>query len=104
MKQLNDTERFDMVCLKASESDLEYDVWLYSSGNEHDGTLTINADVDSELIPIVLASKDDIKPVKKFAFSNQIVLWAKNNYETLLDHWYGWISDRQVLNMLAKPL
>lgn len=103
MKQLNDTERFDMVCLKASESDLEYDVWLYSSGNEHDGTLTINADVDDHLIPVVLASKDDIKPVKKFEFSNQVVLWAKNNYETLLDHWYGWISDRQVLNMLAKP-
>lgn len=104
MKHLNDTERFDMVCLKASESDLEYDVWLYSSGNEHDGTLIIKADVDSELIPVVLESKDDIKPVKKFEFSNQIVLWAKNNYETLLNHWYGWVSDRQVLNMLAKPL
>lgn len=104
MKHLNDTERFDMVCLKASESDLEYDVWLYSSGNEHDRTLIIKADVDSELIPVVLESKDDIKPVKKFEFSNQIVLWAKNNYETLLNHWYGWVSDRQVLNMLAKPL
>ena len=33
MKHPNDTECFDMVCLKASESDLEYDVWLYSSGN-----------------------------------------------------------------------
>lgn len=104
MKHPNDTERFDMVCLKASESDLEYDVWLYSSGYEHDGTPTINADVDSELIPIVLASKDDIKPVKQFEFSNQIVLWARCNYETLLNHWYGWLSDRQVLNMLAKPL
>ena len=104
MKHPNDTERLDMVCLKASESDLEYDVWLYSSGYEHDGTPTINADVDSELIPIVLASKDDIKPSKKFEFSNQIVLWARCNYETLLNHWYGWLSDRQVLNMLAKPL
>lgn len=104
MIQRNDTERFDMVCIKASESDLEYDVWLYSSGLEHDGTLTIKAEVDSELIPIVLTSKDGIKPSKPFEFSNQIVLWAKNNYETLLNHWYGWLSDRQVLNMLAKPL
>ena len=104
MKQLNDTERFGMVCLKASESDLEYDVWLYSSGNEHGGTLTIKTEVDSELIPIVLTSKDVIKPSKPFEFSNQIVLWAKNNHETLLNHWYGWLSDRQVLNMLAKPL
>ena len=91
MKQLKDTERFGMVCLKASESALEYDVWLYSSGNEHDGTLTIEAEVDGELIPIVLASKDNIKP---FEFSAQMVLWAKNNYETLLNHWYGWLSDR----------
>ena len=104
MKQLNDTERFGMVCLKASESDLEYDVWLYSSGSEHGGTLMIKTEVDSELIPIVLTSKDDIKPSKKFEFSNQIVLWARCNYETLLNHWYGWLSDRQVLNMLAKPL
>ena len=104
MKQLNDTERFGMVCLKASESDLEYDVWLYSSGLEHDGTLIIKADVDDHLIPIVLESKDDIRPSKPFEFSNQIVLWTKNNYETLLNHWYGWISDRQALNMLAKPL
>ena len=104
MKQLKDTERFDMVCLKASESDLEYDVWLHSSGNEHDGTLTIKTDVDGELIPLVIASKDDIRPSKPFEFSSQMVLWAKNNYETLLNHWYGWLSDRQVLNALAKPL
>ena len=104
MKHPNDINRFDMVCLKASESDLEYDVWLYSSGLEHDGTLTIKAEVDGELIPIVMESKDDIRPAKPFEFSNQIVLWAKNNYETLLNHWYGWLSDRQVLNMLAKPL
>lgn len=104
MKQLNDTERFGMVCLKASESDLEYDVWFYSSGTERDGTLTIQAEVDGELIPIVLASNDDIRPSKPFEFSNQIVLWAKNNYETLINHWYGYLSDRQVLNMLAKPL
>lgn len=104
MKHPNDTERFDMVCLKASESDLEYDVWLYSSGSEHDGTLTIKADVDGELISLVLASKDDIRPAKSFEFSSQMVLWSKNNYETLLNHWYGWLSDRQVLNALTKPL
>lgn len=104
MKHPNDTERFDMVVLKASESDLEYDVWLYSSGTEHDETLTIKADIDGELIPLVLASKDDIKPAKPFEFSVQTVLWAKNNYETLISHWYGWLSDRQVLNMLSKPL
>lgn len=104
MKNQNDIEHFDMVCLRASESDLEYDVWLYSSGNEHEGTLMIKADVGGNLIPIVLTSKDDIRALKPFEFSNQMVLWAKNNYETLLNHWYGWLSDRQVLNMLAKPL
>jgi hypothetical protein len=104
MKHPNDTERFDMVCLKASESDLEYDVWLYSSGNEHDGTLMIKAEVHGELITLVLVSKNEIKPLKPFEFSSQTVLWAKNNYEILLNHWYGWLSDRQVLNKLAKPL
>ena len=96
---------FEMANLRKQESGLPYDIWLDSAGykrNTPHNVMRIKVSIDNELIQVIIASQRDIRPQKHFKRENEIILWASNNYNTLLMHWNGKLSDRQALNILAK--
>lgn len=91
-----------MANLRKQESGLPYDIWLYSAGCTHHNVMRINVGIDDELIPIIIASQRDIRPLRLFSRENEIISWVSDNYDTLFKHWNGELSDRQALNLLAK--
>ena len=95
---------FEMTNLRKQESGLPYDIWLDSAGYERNTphSVMIKIRIDDEFIPVIIASQRDIRPQKHFKRENEIISWASDNYDTLLKHWNGRLSDRQALNILAK--
>lgn len=96
---------FEMANLKKQESGLPYDIWLDSAGckrNTPHNAMRIKVGLGDELIPVVIYSKRDIRPLRPFKRENEIISWASDNYDTLFKHWNGELSDRQALNLLAK--
>ena len=96
---------FEMANLRKHESGLPYDIWLDSASckrNTPHNVMRINVSIDNELIPVIIASQRDIRPQKHFKRENEIISWTSNNYDTLFKHWNSELSDRQVLNILAK--
>ena len=96
---------FEMANLRKQESGLPYDIWLDSSGctrNTQHTVMRIKVGAGDELIPVVLSSKRDIRPLRPFRMKNEIVSWIFDNYDTLFKHWNGELSDRQALNLLSK--
>lgn len=96
---------FEMANLRKQESGLPYDVWLDSAdctrNTPHD-MMRISVGVDDELIPVIIVSQRDIRPLRSFKRENEIISWAYDNYDTLFKHWNGELSDRQALNLLAN--
>ena len=64
--------------------------------------MRIKVGIDNELIPVIITSQRNIRPLKHFNGENDIILWVSDNYDTLIKHWNGELSDRQALNLLAK--
>lgn len=96
---------FEMANLRKQESGLPYDLWLDSAGctrNTHHTVMRIKVGVGDELIPVIIASQRDIRPLRPFRMENEIVSWVVHNYDTLFRHWNGELSDRQALNLLSK--
>ena len=96
---------FEMANLRKQESGLPYDLWLDSTGctrNTQHKVMRIKVGVGDELIPVVIYSKRDIRPLRPFRMENEIVSWVCDNYDTLFKHWNGKLSDRQALNLLSK--
>ena len=96
---------FEMANLRKQESGLPYDIWLDSIGcarNTHHKVMRIKVGVGDELIPVIIASQRDIRPLRPFRMENEIVSWVVHNYDTLFKHWNGELSDRQALNLLSK--
>lgn len=96
---------FEMANLAMRESGLPYDIWLDSVGNRRNvphNALRIKVLVNGELIPVIIASKDNIKPIKKFRKFAAIAEWASENYDILYKHWHGKLTDREALILLAK--
>lgn len=96
---------FEMTNIRKQESGLPYDIWLDSAGYERNtphSVMRIKIRIDDEFITIIIASQRDIRPQKHFKRENEIISWASDNYDTLLKHWNGRLSDRQALNILAK--
>ena len=96
---------FEMINLRKQESGLPYDIWLDSASctrNTHHNVTRINVGIGDELIPVIITSQKDIRPLRHFNMENEIILWASDNYDTLFKHWNGELSDRQVLNILTK--
>lgn len=96
---------FEMANLRKQESGLPYDIWLDSAGctrNTHHKVMRIKVGVGDELIPVVIASQSDIRPLRPFRMENEIVSWVCDNYDTLFMHWNSKLSDRQALNLLSK--
>ena len=97
--------RFEMANLRKHESGLPYDILLDSAGykrNTPNNVMRIKVSIDNELIPVIIASQRDIRPLRHFKGENEIISWASNNYDTLFKHWNSELSDRQALNILAK--
>lgn len=97
--------RFEMANLRKHESGLPYDILLDSAGykrNTPNNVMRIKVSIDNELIPVIIASQRDIRPLRHFKGENEIISWASNNYDTLFRHWNGELSDRQALNILVK--
>lgn len=95
---------FEMARLQKDESGLPYDVWIDSSGK--DGTARqniprIKVRVESEMIPIVLFSRDNVTAKKEFKHSEKVIEWAKAKYDIILQHWNREISDRTALTLLC---
>ena len=96
---------FEMANLRKQESGLPYDLWLDSAGcarNTHHKVMRIKVGVGDELIPVIIDSQRDIRPLRPFRMENEIVSWVVHNYDTLFKHWNGELSDRQALNLLSK--
>jgi hypothetical protein len=95
---------FEMANIKSRETGLPYDIWIDSMGSRRNiphNTPRIKVDVNGERIP-VLISKEDIKCQKDFLDKAKIVNWIKDNYETLIRHWNGEISDFEAITLLIK--
>lgn len=96
---------FEMANLRKQESGLTYDLWLDSAGcarkTQHK-VMRIKVEVGDELIPVVIFSKRDIRPLRPFRMENEIVSWVCDHYDTLFRHRNGELSDRQALNLLSK--
>lgn len=96
---------FEMANLRKQESGLPYDIWLDSTGctrNTQHKVMRIKVGVGDELIPVVIASQRDIRPLRPFRMETEIASWICYNYDTLFKHWNGELSDRQALNLLSK--
>lgn len=96
---------FEMANLRKQESGLPYDIWLDSAGckrNTHHNVMRIKVVVGDELIPVIIASQSDIRPLRSFRMENEIVSWVCANYDTLFKHRNGELSDRKALNLLSK--
>ena len=95
---------FEMANLNKQESGLPYDVWLDSSGsrrNVQHNKPRIKVDVNGDRIPVSI-SDNDVWIKKPFRDSNVIKNWVVDNYDTLIKHWNGELTDRQALNLLSK--
>jgi hypothetical protein len=95
---------FEIVNLNKQESGLPYDVWLDSIGsrrNEQHNNPRINVDVNGDRIPVSI-SDNDVRIKKPFRDSNVIKNWVVDNYDTLIKHWNGELTDRQALTLLYK--
>lgn len=95
---------FEMTNLRRQESGLPYDIWLDSSGHlrkTRHSHFRIKVSVDNMLIPVVIKSMEEIKPLKPFKGSAKIISWIRDNYEILFSHWNGELSDIQALSMLS---
>lgn len=96
---------FEMANLRKQESGLPYDIWLDSAGctrNTQHNVMRIKVGVGDELIPVIITSQRDIRPLSPFRRENEIISWASDNYDTLFKHWNGELSDRQALNLLSR--
>ena len=96
---------FEVANLRKQESGLSYDIWLDSAGctrNTQHKVMRIKVMVGDELIPVVIASQSDIRPLRPFRMENEIASWVRDNYDTLFKHRNGELSDRQALNLLSK--
>ncbi|MBO5752255.1 MAG: hypothetical protein J6S69_01020 [Proteobacteria bacterium] len=96
---------FEMANLRKQESGLPYDIWLDSAGctrNTQHNVMRIKVGVGDELIPVIITSQRDIRPLRPFRRENEIISWASDNYDTLFKHWNGELSDRQALNLLSR--
>lgn len=94
-----------MANLRKRESWLPYDIWLDSSGctrNTPNNTMRVKVGIGDELIPVIINSQRDIRPLRHFKREREIISWASDNYDILLKHLNGDLSDRQALNLLAK--
>lgn len=96
---------FEMANLRKQESGLPYDIWLDSAGctrNTHHNVMMIKVGIGDELIPVIIASQRDIRPLRHFKREREIISWASDNYDTLFKHWNGELSDGQALYLLTK--
>lgn len=96
---------FEMINLRNQESGLPYDIWLESAGckrNTQDNVMRVKVGVGDELVPVIIVSQRDIRPLRPFRRENEVISWAYDNYDTLFKHWNGELSDRQALNLLFK--
>lgn len=88
---------FEMANLRKHESGLPYDIWLYSAGctrNTQDNVMRIKVGVGDELIPVIISSQRDIRPLRHFNMENEVISWASDNYDTLFKHCHGELSDK----------
>ncbi len=95
---------FEMANLVTKESGLPYDIWLDSAGSKRKvphNSARLKVDVDGELIP-VLFSETEVTPTKNFRHKKEIIDWIIQNRSILLKHWNKELTDREVLNLLAK--
>lgn len=96
---------FEMASLRKHESGLPYDIWLDSAGctrNTYHNMMRIKVGIGDELIPVIIASQRDIRPLRPFRMEDEIISWVYDNYDTLFKHLNGELSDRQALNLLTK--
>ena len=96
---------FEMANLKKHESGLPYDIWLDSVGrsrNTPHNVMRIKVSIGDELIPVIINSQRDIRPLRHFKREREIISWASDNYDILLKHWNGELSDGQALYILTK--
>ena len=104
LDMLMESDCFEMANLETQDAGLPFDIWLDSAGckrNVPHNTPRIKVNVDGNLIPI-LFSETDITPTKEFRHKNEIIDWINQNREILLKHWNKELTDREVLNLLAK--
>lgn len=60
---------FEMANLRKQESGLPYDIWLDSAGctrNTQHNVMRIKVGVGDELIPVIITSQRDIRPLRPF--------------------------------------
>ena len=96
---------FEMANLRKQESGLPYDIWLDSADctrNTQHNVMRIKVEVGDELIPVIIASQRDIKPLRHFKRESEIIAWTSDNYDTLFKHWNGELSDGKALYLLTK--
>ena len=96
---------FEVANLKKHESGLPYDIWLDSAGRSRNtlhNVMGIKVDIGDELIPVIITSQRDIRPLRHFKKENEIISWVSDNYDTLFKHWNGELSDGQALYILTK--
>lgn len=96
---------FEMTNLRKHESGLPYDIWLDSAGctrNTQHNVMRIKVSTGDELIPVIINSQRDIRPLRHFKSEREIISCASDNYDTLFKHWNGELSDGQDLYILTK--
>ena len=96
---------FEMANLRKQETGLPYDIWLDSAGATRSvphNAMRIKVGVDGDLIPVIITSRSNIRTLKSFQKSHEIETWISENYDTLLKHWNGELSDRQALILLGR--
>lgn len=110
-KEYEERNLFEMANVDTVDSGLPFSVWIDHNGVDRrvkHNSPRIKIEIDHKLLPYLI---DDSEPkfltntshVKKIKSRDidELNRWVIENYQVLMDHWNGLISDKEALNKLT---
>ena len=101
--QLDEEYLTEMANATKNDTGLPYDIWLDSAGKNRKNKRSeprFKVSIDNDLIPISISKDPKVlieKEIKKWSLIKKFVV---DNYEDLMKHWNGELTDREILNIL----
>ncbi|MCR4661401.1 MAG: hypothetical protein K5765_05280 [Clostridia bacterium] len=102
-------EMYDMANLTSSENGTSYDIWIDNGGRSRNvphNSPRIKFNLDGELIPVSIDRSNPqilINIDKKYINNlDKIKQFVIKNYDVLMKHHNGEISDKEALNSLKR--
>ena len=109
-KKQNLKSRFNLLRVSKKDTDLPYDLWLYSNPKEKEQlSPRILVDAGKRMITVLISDINNIVILEESDNQLEVLLnlestkrYIKQYSDVFINHWKGEISDRQALNSLNR--